>query len=58
MTGPHLYAFIPLVLVIILIACTAPVLHAGKDPPAHHRDTAKPRDQTDNPHTPGPKASG
>jgi hypothetical protein len=59
MTGLlHLYAFIPLVLVIILMAWIAIVLHAGEDPPAHNRDTATPRDPADNPDAPGPKASG
>ena len=59
MTGLlHLYAFIPLVLVIILMAWIAMVLYAGEDPPAHNRDTAKPCDPADNPDAPGPKASG
>jgi len=59
MTGLlHVYAFIPLVLVIILMAWIVMVLHANEDPPAHHRDKAKPRDQADNPDAPGPKASG
>ena len=59
MTGLlHLYAFIPLVLVIILMAWIAMVLHAGEDPPAHNRDTAKPGDQADSPDAAERKAGG
>jgi hypothetical protein len=58
MTGPHLYAFIALVLFIILMAWIALVLYAGEDPPARKRQTDRPGDQADNPDAPGRKAAG